>query len=58
MALNAEERQDVCPECGAYVTTRRTRIGFTILMPAFQVKLGPEHDRRCIHWRRVTPGND
>ena len=45
-----------CPQCHAEVETRRTDVEAnypgSLVFAALQVRLGPEHERRCRHWRR------
>jgi hypothetical protein len=41
-----------CPECGESVTQRRTEVGYSLRLPAYLIRRGPEHSRRCPHWRR------
>ena len=44
-----------CPECGAVVEARQAEIEAqypgAMVFAGFQVKRGPEHARRCRHWR-------
>jgi len=44
-----------CPECGAVVETRRAEFEANypgaIVWNGIQVRLGPEHHRRCKHYR-------
>jgi hypothetical protein len=48
-----------CPECGASVETRDAEISFeypgAMVFRGFQVRRGPEHERRCKHWRAERP---
>ena len=44
-----------CPECGALVEAREATVGLHHVVPGFQVRRGPVHERRCPHWRRDRP---
>ncbi len=46
---HAERRN--CPECGALVEHRFVTVGLYYGMRGVEFKLGPEHERRCPHWR-------
>ena len=51
--MGCEHEKRSCPECGELVETRYVRVGLYYGMRGFEVKLGPEHERRCPHWRRT-----
>lgn len=44
-----------CPRCGVFVEARHTttegNYPGAMVLDAFQVRLGPEHRRPCMHWR-------
>lgn len=48
-----------CPECGNLVQARIVESEANYLpspvLRGVQVRLGPEHVRRCPHWRKEAP---
>ena len=48
-----------CPECGERVEYRRVEefgnYPGAMVWRGLQVRLGPEHDRRCKHYESVRP---